>query len=145
SGSYYWNSGIFVWRASTILDELAARQPKMTAHLKTIVAAAGTSDYEAVLDREFTAIDGVSIDYAVMEHARDVLVIEAPFQWDDVGNWQSLQRLRGSDAEGNTINARHLGLGTQGCIVFGDPDHLIVTLGMKDCIVVHTPDATLVA
>lgn len=145
SGNFYWNSGIFVWRAATIIEALARHQPEMHAHLARIDAATGRTDYAAVLQREFEAIRGISIDYAVMEHARDVVVLEAPFSWDDVGSWQALARLRGSDADGNTIAARHLGLNTQGTIVRGANDHLIVTLGLKDCVVVHTPDATLVA
>ena len=90
SGEYYWNGGIFVWRARTILDALRERQPAMLGHLEAILKAWETSEREAVLDREFTAIKPISIDYAVMEHATDVAVIEAPFEWDDLGGWQSL-------------------------------------------------------
>ena len=80
-----------------------------------------------------------------MEHATDVAVIEAPFEWDDLGGWQSLARLAGSDENGNTIVGKHLGVNTAGTIVRTDDEHLVVTLGLKDCIVVHTPNATLVA
>jgi mannose-1-phosphate guanylyltransferase len=145
SGEYYWNSGIFVWRAATILDALRKRQPEMLAHLEKIVAAWDTKERDVAFEREFTAIEPISIDYAVMEHATDVAVIEAPFEWDDLGGWQSLARLAGSDADGNTIIGTHLGLNTQGTIVRGHDNHLIVTLGVKDCIIVHTPNATLVA
>jgi mannose-1-phosphate guanylyltransferase len=145
AGNFYWNSGIFVWQARTILQALRQYQPEMAAHLEKIAAAEGSSQFAAVFEREFTAIRGVSIDYAVVEHARDVVVIEAPFTWDDVGSWQSIARLRGVDAEGNTIHGRHLGLKTTGTIVRSSDDHLIVTLGLSNCIVVHTPDATLVA
>lgn len=145
SGSYYWNSGIFVWRAGLILDALQKHQPQMYEHLQAIAAAHGSSDYEQVLEREFTAIEPISVDYAVMEHYRDVLVMESPFDWDDVGSWQSLERLRETDEHGNTVIGRHLGVDTQGCIVRTSGDHLIATLGVEDCIVVHTPDATLVA
>jgi mannose-1-phosphate guanylyltransferase len=145
SGEYYWNSGIFVWRASTILDALRQRQPEMLGHLERIVAAWDSADRDAVFEREFAAIKPISIDYAVMEHATDVAVIEAPFDWDDLGGWQSLARLAGSDKSGNTIIGRHVGLNTMGTIVRTDAKHLLVTLGLKDCIVVHTPNATLVA
>jgi mannose-1-phosphate guanylyltransferase len=145
SGNFYWNSGIFVWRASTILNALREHQPEMFAHLQRIAEAIGKPDYQAVLEREFAAIRGVSIDYAVMEHAQDVAVIEAPYRWDDVGSWQALARLHGTDENGNTILGKHLGVNTSGTIVRGPDDHLIVTLGLKDCVVVHTPDATLVA
>jgi mannose-1-phosphate guanylyltransferase len=145
SGEYYWNSGIFVWNAATILDGLRQRQPEMLKHLEIIVAAWDSKDLDAVLKREFAAIKPISIDYAVMEHATDVAVIEAPFEWDDLGGWQSLARLAGSDENGNTIIGKHVGLGTSGSIVRTHNDHLVVTLGLKDCIIVHTPKATLVA
>jgi mannose-1-phosphate guanylyltransferase len=145
SGKFYWNSGIFVWKSKTILDALQKQQPEMFARLQTIVAAAGTPAEQSVLDHEFTAIRGISIDFAVMEHATDVAVIEAPFDWDDVGGWQSLTRLHGTDANGNTIIGQHLGLNTTGSIIRSEENHLIVTLGLRDCLIVHTPDATLVA
>jgi mannose-1-phosphate guanylyltransferase len=145
AGNFYWNSGIFVWRARTILDALERRQPEMVAHLRAIAAARDTPQYAQVLEREFTAIRPISIDYAVMEHAREVVVVEAPFQWDDVGSWQSMERLCAADASGNTVQGKHLGLNTRGTIVRTSDEHLVVTLGLADCIVVHTPDATLVA
>ncbi len=145
SGHFYWNSGIFVWQAQTILDALAQHQPEMYGRLMRIAGAADTPEFGDVLASEFAAIKAVSIDYAVMEHAEEVLMIEASFQWDDVGSWQSLARLRGEDQQGNTIVAKHLGVDTTGTIVRSSDDHLVVTLGLKDCIVVHTPDATLVA
>jgi len=145
SGEYYWNSGIFVWRADTIITALRQHQPEMLERLQAIITAWDTKERDAVFAREFAAIEPISIDYAVMEHATDVAVIEAPFEWDDLGGWQSLARLGGSDDNGNTILGKHLGLGTTGTIVRTDDDHLVVTLGLKDCIVVHTPNATLVA
>lgn len=143
----YWNSGIFVWRARTVLDALATYAPVLYGHLTQIVESVGSPQFEEVLQREFSAIEPVSIDYAVMEQAGDVAVIEAPFEWDDLGSWQSLGRIRGTDDQGNTIAAeRHLGIATQGTIVrSNDPKHLIVTVGLSDCIIVHTPDATLIA
>lgn len=145
TGRFYWNAGIFVWKAGTIRDALGRYEPEMAGHLTAIAASIGRPEFAAVLDREFAAIRGKSIDYAVLERSDDVAVIEAPFAWDDVGNWQSLARLRGADADGNTLVGRHLSLRTQDTIVRTDDRHLVVTVGLKDCIVVHTPDATLVA
>jgi mannose-1-phosphate guanylyltransferase len=145
SGNFSWNSGIFVWTAATILAALEARQPELVAHLHAIDAAWNTPALPEVFEREFAAIRGVSIDYAVMEHATDVAVIEAPFAWDDVGSWQAMARLRGADAQGNTVVGKHLGLRTSGTVVHGPAEHLIVTVGLEDCLIVHTPDATLVA
>ena len=117
----------------------------MHARLLAIGEAIGRDDYEQVLEREFSEAPAKSIDYAVLEHHRDRLVIEANFDWDDVGTWQSLERLVGRDADGNTVVGSHVGLNTTGSIIRSDGGHLIATLGLKDCIVVHTPDATLVA
>jgi mannose-1-phosphate guanylyltransferase len=145
SGNFYWNSGIFVWKARTILDALEKFEPDMFGHLNAIAQAQGGADFAAVLSREFAAIKGVSIDYAVMERSRDAAVIEAPFSWDDVGSWQAIARLQGVDAQGNTVRGRHLGIEASGSIIRGEDGHLIVTLGVSDLIVVQTPDATLVA
>jgi mannose-1-phosphate guanylyltransferase len=145
SGRFYWNSGIFVWKAATILSALRERQPEMLARLQAIVDAWDRPDAQEVFAREFAAIKGISIDYAVMEQAKDVVVIEAPFAWDDVGTWQAVSRLAPADAEGNTIAGRHLGIDTKGSIIRTDEKHLVATVGVSDLIVVHTPDATLVA
>jgi mannose-1-phosphate guanylyltransferase len=145
SGAFYWNSGIFIWKAKTIWDAIAKNEPEMFAHLDRIRAAIGKSDYAAVLEREFEAIQGKSIDFAVMEKHPNVVMIEAPFTWDDVGTWQSLQRLLPSDENGNTVVGKHIGIRTSGTIVHNHGQHLVVTMGLKDCLIVHTPDATLVA
>lgn len=145
SGNYYWNSGIFVWKAKTILDALAQRQPEMLKHLQNIVDQWGTAQQEATFEREFKAIDGVSIDYAVMEHAENVAVVEAPFQWDDLGGWKSLARIAGTDANDNALVGKFLGIDVRRSIVRTDDEHLVVGVGLENCLVVHTPDATLVA
>ncbi len=145
SGNFYWNSGIFVWSAQTILDALQRHEPDMYRHLMTIAAEIGKPRFADVLQQEFSEIQGRSIDYAVMEKAADVVVIEAPFGWDDVGSWQALARLHGADENGNTCLGKTLCVDTTGSIIRSDDQHLVATLGLKDCIVVRTPDATLVA
>ena len=145
SGRFYWNSGIFVWKAATILAALAERQPDMLKRLQTIVAAWDKPNAQEVFAKEFAAIKGISIDYAVMEQAKDIAVIEAPFTWDDVGTWQAVARLAGTDADGNTASGRYLGIDTHGSIIRTDENHLVATVGIENLIVVHTPDATLVA
>ena len=145
AGSFYWNAGIFVWKAKTILDALKRFQPEMSAHIEKISGAIGTDSYAQTLEDEFTAIKGTSIDYAVMEQYENVLVVEAPFEWDDLGNWSAVPRLKGTDDDGNTVDGQHLGIETSNSIIRASDGHLIVTIGMNDCIVVHTDDATLIA
>jgi len=145
AGNYLWNGGIFVWKAATILAALAERQPECLAHLQRIASAWDTPDRDTVFAEEFAAIKGISIDYAVLEHARDVVVIEAPFSWDDLGGWSAVARQRGGDTDGNTVVGKHLGIESLRTIVHTGDDHLVVTMGLQDMLVVHTPDATLVA
>ena len=145
AGTFYWNAGIFFWRADTILEALRQGAPEIAERIDRIAAAIGTSDYQDVLEREFDAIRGVSIDYAVMEGYPNVAVIEAPFDWDDVGSWRAMSRLNDHDADDNAVVGNYLGIDTRGCIIRGQDDHLVVTIDVEDLIVVQTPDATLVA
>ncbi len=145
AGSFYWNSGIFLWRASTILDALQKNEPEMYSHIAAIADRIGKPDYAETLEKEFAAIQGKSIDYAVMEQYPNVVVIEAEFPWDDVGSWQALSRLHEPDAAGNTVVGSHIGIDSRGCIVNTHDGHTVVTIDVDDLIVVQTPDATLVA
>jgi len=145
AGTYYWNSGIFVWRAQTILDLLEQYEPAMYAHIKAIGEAIGTPHFYETFQSEFEKIEGTSIDYAVMERAEEVAVIEAPFGWDDVGSWTSLERLHEPNKDGNTLIGKTVSVDTTNSILRSEGDHLIATVGVKDLIVVHTSNATLVA
>lgn len=146
SGRFYWNCGIFVWRADRILAAIERFEPEMLDHLMKIKSRIGHVDYEASLASEFPKTKSISVDYAVLERVRDVCVLEAPFEWDDVGSWHALNRLLGSDDAGNTIDGPVVGIDTQNCIIRDTTgEHLIGTLGVEDLIIVHTPDATLVA
>jgi mannose-1-phosphate guanylyltransferase len=145
AGNFYWNSGIFIWKAKTVLAALAEFEPEMHASLMNIAAALGKPGFETLLDREFSAIRPKSIDFAVLERYPSVVMLEAPFEWDDVGSWQALARTHQPDADGNTLTGKNLAIRTRGSIVRSTDDHLVVTLGLNDAIVVHTPDATLVA
>ncbi|TWT80023.1 Mannose-1-phosphate guanylyltransferase [Planctomycetes bacterium CA13] len=145
SGSFYWNAGIFLWKASTILDALQKNAPEIYKHIEAIAARIGEADYAETLEREFAAIKGKSIDYAVMETYKNVVVIEADFPWDDVGSWQALSRLHEPDALGNAVVGTHVNIDSKDCIVHASEGHTIVTIDLDDMIVVQTADATLVA
>jgi mannose-1-phosphate guanylyltransferase len=145
AGEYFWNSGIFVWKAETILNALQERQPKLHDAVRRIAKAWNTSDREAVLRREYERLDRISIDYAVMEHAKHVLVVQAPFRWDDVGSWLALERMHPQDADGNTVLGLHCGLKTKGCVITSDAGHLIATIGVENLLIVQDGNATLVA
>lgn len=145
SGEYYWNCGIFVWRAQTILDALAEFNPQIYSGLMALRDAVGTSGWAAALATEFPAMPSISIDYAILEKAACVCVLEAPFDWDDVGSWHALARLNSADSDGNTLDGMVCTTNSTGCIVRTSQDHLVAAIGVRDLIIVHTPTATLVA
>lgn len=145
SGNFYWNCGIFCWRADTILNLLKTHEPDMFDRLNKISGAIGTDSEAAVLAEEFPQMNSISIDYAVLERATGATVIEAPYQWDDVGSWLAVPRLAGCDSSGNTLQGKTLAIDSKDNIVRSTDDHLVAALGVDDLIIVHTPDATLVA
>jgi mannose-1-phosphate guanylyltransferase len=145
SGEYSWNSGIFVWKAATIVKGLRERQPKLAAAVQRIAEAWPTPQRDAVLRREYEGLDRISIDYAVMEKAREVLSVQAPFRWDDVGSWLALERMHPQDPDGNTVLATHCGLDTHGCVLVADAGHLLATVGVSNLLIVQDGNATLVA
>ena len=145
SGDYFWNSGIFVWKAETILAALKERQPRLHDAVRRIAAAWSSNEREKVLRTEYDELDRISIDFAVMEHAREVLVVQAPYRWDDVGSWLALERMHPQDADGNTILANHCGLKTKDCVIVSDSGRLIATVGVNDLLIIQDGDATLVA
>ena len=147
SGDFYWNCGIFTWRASAILDALAEHEPNTRARLSKIAGAVGTADYERTVAAEFPACDPVSIDNAVLERTNKACVLEAPFDWDDVGSWGALRRLLGEGEHGHSADAaKFVSLESNNCTVRDTTgNHLICALGVEDLIIVHTADATLVA
>lgn len=145
SQGFFWNCGLFVWRAATILEQIEHHAPEIAMRLKRLQTAIGTEHWAESLAAEFPQMPSVSIDYAILEKASGVAVIPATFEWDDVGSWQSLARLLPTDAEGNTIAGQFCGLNSTGCIVRSSDKHLVATFGVNDLIIVQTPDVTLVA
>jgi mannose-1-phosphate guanylyltransferase len=144
-GDYFWNAGIFAWRTAAILTELERHAPAVHTAVTRIAAAWGTADQERVFATEYAALAKVSIDYAVMEKAARVLVVQAPFAWDDVGSWLAVERLQPQDADGNTVLAEHSGLNTRNCVIVGDPGRLITTIGVQNLVIVQDGDALLIA
>ena len=143
SGEYAWNSGMFIWRASTILRAFDQLLPDVAACLHEIGDAMGTDVEKETIARVYPNIPSISIDYGIMEKSSDVLVISAEFGWNDVGSWDNLGVLYDADASGNVIAANHIGIDTTNSIVYGKK-RLITTIGIDNLIVVETDDAILV-
>jgi mannose-1-phosphate guanylyltransferase len=144
SEEYYWNSGIFVWRASRILREMAEFLPGHAAAFGRIAAALGTAAEQEVMASEYRNLKKISIDYAILEKARDVAVLEAPYQWDDVGSWLALERHREPDASGNILVGDAMAAGCSGCILHASGKRLVATLDVSNLLVVSTDDVVLI-
>jgi mannose-1-phosphate guanylyltransferase len=145
SGEYYWNSGIFVWRAATILQAIKENQPSLYDGAQRIARAWGSPQREQVMQTEYPGLTKISIDFAVMEKAKEVLVVHAPYRWDDVGSWLALERLNPQDEDRNTLLAPHVGIRTRNCVIVGDPGRLIATIGVENLLIIQDGDALLVA
>lgn len=149
AGGYYWNAGIFVWRARDLLDALARRLPATAAALARIgdAHATGPDAFRAALAAEYPPLKKISIDYAVLEpEAERCFVVEVDFEWNDVGSWRALPELFGADADEVTVvNAVHRGLDTRRTTVVGTGGgRVVATIGVEDLVIVETPDAVLV-
>ena len=109
-----------------------------------IQAKAGTKTFARVLAREYPKMEKISVDYAIMEKADNVVVANGDFDWDDVGDWPAIGRHYEKDGSGNVARGEFVGLDASGCIIVGDNKHLVAAVGVRDLVIVHTADATLV-
>lgn len=144
-GEHYWNSGMFCWRAKTILDQLKKHMPQSHTALMEIAASWFGDERNTKLQSIYPKLMRISIDFAVMERADRVLVVELNCQWVDVGSWPALESVLQSDGDGNVTACSHvIHLGSRGNIVVSEDKHLIATIGVDDLVIVHSPNATLI-
>ncbi len=143
AGTYLWNSGMFVWKVSTIRKMIELHMPKLHEGLERMKEAIGTDQEVDVLKNEFKKLDDISIDYGIMEKAEDIYVIPGSFGWDDIGSWPALERVQKRDKQGNIITGHHIGIDTKNTIVHGN-GKIITTVGLKDIVIVDTEDAILI-
>ncbi|MBQ9335954.1 MAG: mannose-1-phosphate guanylyltransferase [Lentisphaeria bacterium] len=145
SGTFKWNSGMFVWKVGTVLDIMRQHAPDLAGTAMRLSEAWGTPGFPEVFAAEYDRCRKISIDYAVMEKAGNIVVKEATFDWDDIGNWTSLRNHFEVDANGNVAVGQFESLDSENCIAFSsDPKHLTCAIDASDMIVVHTADVTLV-
>jgi mannose-1-phosphate guanylyltransferase len=148
SGDYLWNSGIFIFTARTVLQEIEACMPSLHEGLTEIERAIDTPDYDAAVERVYDRIESVSIDYGVMEKtSKPIYVFKAEFGWSDVGSWQALYELRRAecDEQGNLSLGDSTLIDAKRNLVFSTTDRKVALLGVEDLVVVDTPDAVMVA
>jgi len=135
AGDHYWNAGIFAWRAATIRKLIERLLPELAAGLDEL--------RRRPLAEVYPRLPKISIDYGVLEKAPDRTVIEAPFEWDDVGSWRALERHGRADESGNVATGATALIDARGNVIDAR-DGLVALIGVSDLVVVHTPDVTLV-
>jgi mannose-1-phosphate guanylyltransferase len=140
-GTYFWNSGMFVWRADSIWNEVSRYLPLLAQELDAVRQPATT--LTAALDEVYPRLPAVSIDVGVMERAQDVWVVPADIGWSDVGSWRALSDFLAPDAMGNVVIGEQRGLDTTGCFIYS-PNKLVATIGLKDLVVIETDDVVLI-
>jgi len=146
SGHHFWNSGMFVWTLGAIRKNLASFLPDSLEKLRPIgQASAAGKDISAMLAQTYPTLQKISIDYAVMEKAPRVLMVELKCDWLDIGSWPALENVTELDEAGNAVVAENsILVDSFRNVVVCEDDHLLAILGMDDCIVVRSGDATLV-
>lgn len=144
SGRFYWNGGIFLWNAQGLCTLLERHLPELARGLDEIQEhARGPGGLDGALKAHFGTLPSISVDHGILEKQRNVAVFAVDFDWDDVGSWRAVERYAPRDAAGNSVVGPSLAIDSTGCILFGSK-RIIATVGVKDLVVVETPDAVLV-
>ena len=140
---YLWNSGMFVWKVSSILSNIKNFMRPTYDGLMKIKQAIGTTEESAVLEREFYKFESLSVDYGIMEKAKNIFTIPGTFGWDDVGSWLAVERIRKTNEYGNAVSGNVITIDTKNSIIDGT-NKLIATVGIDNLIIVDTEDAILI-
>jgi mannose-1-phosphate guanylyltransferase/mannose-6-phosphate isomerase len=143
NGSYYWNSGIFIWKTSKILSEIEKYLPDLYKGLKGIESLLFEPNQPNKLNELYSHLEPISIDYGIMEQSQDVLMVPATFQWSDLGSWSALDEIVEKDEAGNIFKGNAIDIESQNSTIYADK-RIVATIGLKDMVVVDTPDATLI-
>ena len=143
SGKYLWNSGMFVWKLSTILGNIKNLMPDIYEGAAKIGEAYGTSQFNEILVKEFMAFRSESVDFGIMEKAKNIYTIPGSFGWDDVGSWLAVERINKTDSDKNYITGDVISVDSRHTTVCGGK-RLIAAVGLEDVIIVDTDDAVLV-
>lgn len=143
TGGYLWNSGIFVWRVDLIIRMIEEYIPDLYLGLMTIDKAIGTTKEKKTIKAIYAGLEAVSIDFGILEKAKNVTVIPSDFGWNDLGSWTALDSIFEKGPHGNISQAKHVSIDTINTLVYS-PRKLIATIGIKDLIIVETEDALLV-
>lgn len=143
SGDFLWNSGMFIFRADTMLDQMQNYLPDLYHALQKIEKALHSTKYQSVLEQVFAEIKGISIDYGVMEKAKNVYVIKADLKWSDLGSWDEVFRLRSKDKNNNSIIGDSFVKESHNNLIMS-PKGFVAVIGADDLIIINSKDGLLI-
>ncbi len=143
SGHFWWNSGMFIWSVAAVTKAFAAHRPELASFIEQMIPTIGTDDFAAALTAGFEPLEKISIDYALMEKADNIVMAVGTFPWDDVGSWPAVGNHLPVDANNNAVKGELEALDASGNIVVSD-GRVTALIGVDDLVVVHTDQATLI-
>ncbi len=143
TGTYLWNSGMFVWTAETILEQIKTHLPALYEGLAKIEGVIGKETERKVTEKVYASLEPESIDFGVMEKAEDVVLLKGDFGWSDIGSWAAMEQIWPKDENGNFLNAEVISIESTGNIIHSTKK-LVAVIGLKDIVIIETEDAILV-
>lgn len=143
NGSFYWNSGMFIWSVAVLEKAIAAHRPQLTALIRAVASASGEGSFQKALKSEYKKLEKISVDYAILEKADNIIMVKSNFFWDDVGSWAALEQHCRKDKNGNIILGRGETLEAGNNIAVAE-DGVVALIGVHDLVVVRSGAATLV-
>jgi mannose-1-phosphate guanylyltransferase len=143
SGNYLWNSGIFIWKTSVIIDNYKRYLPRLYNSMLPLNDYLSTEHHKEIIKTIYPTLPSISIDYGILERSDEVVVIPGDFGWNDIGSWDALGAIIPPDDFGNIVKANHLGIQTRNSIIYGE-ERLISTIGIDGLIIADTKDALLI-
>ena len=144
-GDYYWNSGMFVWRASVILEEIRRHLPDVYDVIQTIVAESHSAGgFQKAVEKHFSAMPSISIDYGVLERSSRVSLVPCDIGWNDVGSWQAVHEISAKDAHDNALQGNVIAIDCRNSLIRADK-RLVAAIGVEDLCVIETADAVLIS
>jgi len=143
SGDFLWNSGMFIFRTDTMMEEIKNFMPELFESLEKLRENLLSNDFMKILEKEYSKLKSISIDYGVMEKAKDVYIIRSHFGWNDVGAWDEVYNIKDKDHNGNVNQGRTVAINTKNCLIIND-QKMVATIGVEDLLIINTDNGLLI-
>ncbi|MEO8665371.1 MAG: mannose-1-phosphate guanylyltransferase [Ignavibacteria bacterium] len=143
SGDFLWNSGMFIFRTDTMMEEIKNFMPDLDESLERLSKSLMSNDFPKHLEDEYSKLKSISIDYGVMEKAKDVFIIRSNFGWNDIGAWDEVYSIKEKNSDGNVNQGRTVTINTKNCLIINDMK-MVATIGVEDLIIINTENGLLI-